>query len=284
MKILPFQIPKPEESAFIVQEDKVVLFYDKYHQHKEIQISYIASGSGTLLIGDTITSYTKGDIIVIGSQLPHVFLSSKESKKLSYMISFFFTKNSFGKAFFNLKELKSLSPFFALSESGFVTKAKDHTLHNSFKTLPKQNSFNQFLTLLKTINNLSKAPKKLFNTYIASKQLSDNEGKRIQEVMQYTMRNFTKPITLSQIAEVANMSKNAFCKYFKKRTNKTYFIFLNEVRIAHACELLRAKKEYSIAEIAELSGYNNIANFNRQFKRLKQCTPLQYKLGKLWQQ
>jgi AraC-like DNA-binding protein len=91
------------------------------------------------------------------------------------------------------------------------------------------------------------------------------------------MNHFNSEITLDGISEVANMTKNAFCKYFKKRTNKTYFTFLNELRIEQACKLLGSNKELSIAVIAEQTGFNNLSNFNRQFQAIKHQSPSEFK-------
>jgi AraC-like DNA-binding protein len=96
-------------------------------------------------------------------------------------------------------------------------------------------------------------------------------------VFEYTMINFGSDISLSQIANVATMTTNAFCKYFKQRTNKTYVQFLNEVRIENACRLLQKKTDRSINEIANLSGFNNISNFNRKFKVIKKMSPSTFK-------
>ena len=99
----------------------------------------------------------------------------------------------------------------------------------------------------------------------------------MRNVFEFTMNHFEKQITLDAIAEIANMTKNAFCKYFKKRTNKTYVQFLNELRIEQACKLLIANKDFSIIQIAEASGFNNISNFNRQFKSIKKINPSEFR-------
>jgi AraC-like DNA-binding protein len=96
-------------------------------------------------------------------------------------------------------------------------------------------------------------------------------------VMEYTMNNYHTQISLETIAMVAAMTKNAFCKYFKKRTNKTYFRFLNELRVENASKLLLSDMDLSIAEIADKSGFNNISNFNRQFKTVKHIVPSEYR-------
>ena len=102
----------------------------------------------------------------------------------------------------------------------------------------------------------------------------------MRDVFEYTMNNFENEISLHTISSIGNMTKNAFCKYFKKRTNKTYVSFLNELRIEHASKLLMSKKDLSITEIAERTGFNNMSNFNRQFKALKFVSPSEFKSSK----
>ena len=94
MKVFPFKIPKPANIGLIYQEDIEILFYDKLHQHDEIQISFIERGSGTLFIGDKICNYTQGSVFVIGSNIPHAFKSDKNVAQKSKMLSLFFTKSS----------------------------------------------------------------------------------------------------------------------------------------------------------------------------------------------
>ena len=113
--------------------------------------------------------------------------------------------------------------------------------------------------------------------YIYDKKITDNEGKRMQTVFEYVMTNFQKNITLDEIAALSNMTKNAFCKYFKVRTNKTFFQFLIEIRIERAGKLLSKSQELSVLEVSELCGFNNISNFNRKFKEIKGVSPLVYR-------
>jgi AraC-like DNA-binding protein len=146
-----------------------------------------------------------------------------------------------------------------------------------FFQLENASKFNRFIILLNLIKIASVANYKSLSSFIYDKKYSDNEGNRMRNVFEYTMNNFEKDITLDTISEVANMTKNAFCKYFKKRTNKTYVQFLNELRIENASKLLASKNELSITDIAELSGYNNISNFNRQFKAFKKVNPSEFR-------
>lgn len=138
---------------------------------------------------------------------------------------------------------------------------------------------NCFIILLKLIKTISVGNYKSLSLFINEKVYSDNEGNRMRKVFEYTMNNYQKKISLDTIANVANMTKNAFCKYFKKRTNKTYIQFLNELRIEYACKILRSDEDASIVQITEEVGFNNISNFNRQFKAVKQMSPSKFKKG-----
>ncbi len=280
MKVLPFKIPKPEHQALIYQEDYGLVFYDKLHQHEEIQISFIKEGEGTLIVGDTINYYQKGDVLIIGSNLPHVFKSDTVNKTKSHMLTLFFTKNAFGSYFFNLKELKELHLFFKNSENGFKISSNAN-LTFLFSGLTSSSPLQQFILLLEILRILSKARSKPLSSFVYEKLYTDIEGKRMSAVMEYTMNNFNQNISLDKVAVIASMTKNAFCKYFKKRTNKTYFRFLNELRIENASKLLLSKTDLSIAEIAYKSGFNNISNFNRQFKVVKHLVPSEYKKTKV---
>jgi AraC-like DNA-binding protein len=277
MKIFPFKIPKPKEDSLIYQEDIEFVFYDKLHQHEEIQISYIENGEGTIFVGDTITPYQKGEVIVIGGNLPHVFRSERNTGEMSVMLSLFFTPDSFGKDFFSLAALKEIQPFFESSKNGFVVNNPSKKIIKSFKKIKSVNEFNRFILFLEIIKKLAQEKKTLLSSYIYDKKITDNEGKRMQTVFEYVMTNFQKNITLDEIAALSNMTKNAFCKYFKIRTNKTFFQFLIEIRIERAAKLLSKSQELSVLEVSELCGFNNISNFNRKFKEIKGMSPLVYR-------
>ncbi|WNW02388.1 AraC family transcriptional regulator [Tenacibaculum sp. HL-MS23] len=273
MKVLPFKIPKPENSFLIYQEDIEVVFYDKLHQHDEIQISFIERGKGTLLVGDKVSSYFENDIFIIGSNLPHAFKSDKNTEDTSKMLSIFFTTSSFGDSFFELNELAEIKKFLSKTLQGLVIKTHKNEIIKNFiklKDASKLERFILFLEVLKIFSNAKSAPLSMF---VYDKKYSDIEGKRMRNVFDFTLENACQNITLDDIASVANMTKNAFCKYFKKRTNKTFVRFLIELRIENACKLLSTNKDLSINDIAFKSGFNNISNFNRQFKMIKHMTP-----------
>jgi len=277
LKVLPFKIPKPKNEALIYQEDHERIFYDQLHQHQEIQISLIVKGAGSFVVADTINEYQENDILVIGGYVPHVFKSGSNNGYESIMYSLFFTKNSFGNHFFELSDMASTKDFFKDSEYGMKVLSKKQKIRKQFNKLNHQNKIDRIATLLKIINLISTAETTPLSSFVYKKKYTDDEGKRMNDVFKYAMEKFYEPITLEEIADKAHMNKNSFCRYFKKRTNKTFFQFLIEIRIENACKLIYSNPDLSISHISEQCGFGTIANFNRKFKEIKGVTPTEYR-------
>jgi AraC-like DNA-binding protein/quercetin dioxygenase-like cupin family protein len=277
LRVLPFKIPKPKDEALVYQIDREKVFYSQLHQHGEIQISYIEKGSGSLIVGDSINEYKHGDILVVGGYIPHVFRSDANASDESVMYTLFFDYNSFGKEFFHLTDLALTHDFFKKSEHGMKVLSNKEKIIALFNQLPDQNKVERIASLLLVINEIAKSETQPLASFVYRKIYSDDEGKRMSSVFKFAMEHYHEQITLEQISEKANMSKNAFCRYFKKRTNKTFFQFLIEIRIENVCKLIVSQPELSISMISEQCGFTNIANFNRKFKELKGCTPSKYR-------
>ncbi|SKB28260.1 AraC-type DNA-binding protein [Maribacter arcticus] len=275
MKVYPFKIPKPVDEHLIVQIDKEPLFYNRLHQHEEIQISYIINGTGKLLVGDSIHQFSIGDIYVIGSNLPHIF-KSIPGELNAHMVTIFFTENTFGVDFFKLPYFKDLQSFFLNSNCGFKVLSGKKQTSDSILKLSSQDKLERFVTFLKLLALLSTVTIEPLSKFIYSKTLTSNEGERLQVIFDFVFKNFQKPIALKEISKMAFMTPNAFCRFFKQRTNKTFFQFLIELRVEHACQLLSSKNELNINLISDLSGFNSISNFNKKFKKIKGVTPTQY--------
>jgi len=276
MKVLPFKIPKPEHTTLVVQEDMGESFYSKLHQHQEIQISLIKTGEGTFIIGDYVGEFSEGDIFVIGENLPHVFNSDESIKKV-HMVSLFFMKSVYGETFFELPEFKDLSSFFNHSALGFKIESPSRVLFDLMQTLPKISKLKLFVTFFEILRLMTKSRVMTFSSALHTKIYGEEEGNRMRNIFGYTLDHFDKSIRLNEIAQVANMTPNAFCRYFKQRTNKTYVNFLLDIRIGNACKLLSKKTDLSIAEISYKSGFNNLTNFNRKFKSIKGMTPSEFR-------
>lgn len=276
MKVLPFKIPKPDNDALVVQEDIAEKLYDKLHQHQELQISLIKKGEGSFIIGDHVGDFKKGDIFVVGENLPHVF-HNDPSEGSVHMISLFFMKSSYGDHFFDLPEFKSLGTVFQASSLGIKLNSQSNKLIERLESLPNQSKLNRFMSFLEILQEISKTSFSTLSSAIHTKLYGEEEGKRMRDIFEFSLNNFDRNISLDQVASVANMTPNAFCRYFKQRTNKTYINFLLDIRIGNSCKLLSKKTDLSIAEISYKSGFNNLTNFNRKFKAIKGMTPSEFR-------
>ncbi len=281
MKVLPFKIPKTTSESFRVQIDDVPYFYDRLHNHPELQITLVKKGYGTLFVGDSISSFQEGDVHVIGSNVPHVMKNDpvfyEDEEQVAYSISVFFNKESFGKEFFNLPEMQKVKELIKNAERGIRIEGKTkETLTQKIEEIEKAEGFDRFLLLLSILNSISNSEEWNYLSNISfnvnNNQVSDQ---KLNDVFQYVMDNYATPIGLDEIASVANMSTSAFCRYFKLRTRKTFIRFLNEFRIGTACREL-VEKNTSVSIVCYEVGFNNVSNFNRQFKTITGLTPSQY--------
>ena len=277
MKVLPFKIPKPENVTLYVQEYIGESFYEKLHQHKEIQISVILEGEGTYIIGDCVGDFKQHDIFVLGENLPHVFKRDDAFKHNSKMVSLFFSKTCYGENFFELPEFEYFKNFFNNSVLGYKVNSNQKEITALLANIKEQEKYQQFIAFLEILNQISGAEKRKLSSLINLKKYAGDEGKRMSDIFQYSMDNFHKEVSLHDVSDIANMTPNAFCRYFKQRTNKTFVNFLIDIRIGNACKLLAKKNDLSITEISYKSGFNNLANFNRKFKAIKGITPSEYR-------
>lgn len=276
MKVLPFKIPKHQGTSLIYQVDRGKAFYNLLHQHEEIQLSLILSGEGDLIVGDSIHQYRSGDIILVGSNLPHL-LQSAESDEESHMISLFFSYNSFGGEFFDHLDFETIRKLLEDAASGLLVRSDKHDLQNYFTDLDSASSLERFINLMTLLNKIKSCDYDILSSFVYKRKYSEDDGTRMSKIMNFAITEYHREVSLEEVASIANLTPNAFCRYFKTRTNKTFFQFLLEIRLEHASRLLLEKKEHSISEICTFSGFKNLSNFNRKFKQIKGCTPSKWR-------
>lgn len=276
MKVQPFQIVKPLNENLIVQIDRSKGFYNNLHRHNEIQLSLIVKGFGKLVVGDSVHQFREGAFFAIGANCPHLFKTEKEQDS-AHMISLFFTPDTFGEEFFNLSDLSEIKPFFDFVQDGFQLLSNRKEIGTRLLQFPQASKTKRVILFLELLQQLTKADKKSLTSFSYSKEIGNVAGKRMQVVFNYVLHNFQKEVRLDTVSSLVFMTPNAFCKFFKLRTNKTFFQFLIELRIEHASQLLINFEDLSIAEISERSGFKSISNFNRKFKSFKGIIPSHYR-------
>lgn len=283
MKVVPFTIPVAGEHSVIIQEDKLPHFYNHLHRHKETQITWILQGQGTLLVGDYMQRFQSGDIFIIGANQPHLFKSDpdyfdKRRKKKVHSITLFFNTDSLFGEVLKLPELKSIAKFIRTTLGGMQVP-ENYTVPVSqgikqVKEGKNAHRLSAFIQLLYMLSNIKKW--KTLSTVSSPYSITESEGLRMNDIYQYTMEHYTENIPLSAVAKVAHLTPQAFCRYFKKHTRKTYISFLNEIRITEACKKMVQGNFESFASIAYQAGFNNAVTFNRVFKKTTGRSPSEY--------
>jgi AraC-like DNA-binding protein len=282
MKVIPFQVPKISKEAFRIQVDSAPVFYDKLHHHPETQIMYIKSGAGTLIAGDYVGRFASGNIFLIGSDQPHVFKSDEiyyqpKSKLQANSISLYFDEKYAGENFWQLTELTGIRQFILNAGVGYRIEGETNVqLINLIEGLAKAKSIERLILFIQLLKTLSESHElKPLSVSDSQTKFTVNEGKRMNDILQFILKKSNRKIKIIEVAEIANLSPEAFCRYFKLRTGKTFTNFLNEVRISNACKML-IENQKSIQEIGYKTGFNNLSHFNRTFKKVTGKTPSKY--------
>ncbi len=264
-----------------MQDDVVDHFYDKLHQHHEAQIMWIVQGEGTLIVGDYVGRFQPGELYIIGSNQAHVFRNDEvyyhaNATTKAIAKSVFFDEKYLGEDFWQLDELSELRAFMDLAKLGLrVEGTTKDTVINLMSTLDVVDGLDKILAFFEILNSLTKSNEVRKLGVSSPLAFSNSEGKRMNDILQFTFNESHRKIYIDEVAKVANLSTEAFCRYFKLRTRKTYTNFLNEVRVSNACRLLIGK-EQSIQEVCFRVGFSNTSNFNRIFKKFTGKTPSSY--------
>lgn len=270
-------------NSFNVRRDVVPFFYNKLHYHAENELVFIVKGSGRQFIGDDVRYFKSGDMILVGENLPHLwrnddqYLRKKNKTKCeAYVVHF--TRDCLGGHFFDLPENKILSALLNKARQGLMigqaTKTKVAALMQEMLQSPAPQRIIILLQILVLISNSSHS--RVICKHNRPFNFSPSDSEKMDTICQYIMANFDRELPLEEIAKVACLSPNSFCRYFKSRIKKPFSRFLIEIRVQHACKLL-AESEMPVSEISYECGYNNFSNFNRHFKSITSRTPSQYR-------
>lgn len=282
MKPLLFRIPSVDDRSFRIEQDNLPHFYGHLHFHPEIQLTLIQEGEGTLIVGDKIDRFTRYDILMLGTNLPHVLRSDPEyfqpdSTRRSTSVSVLFRAEQLEASVLGLPETRHLKQLLQESQHGVRFRCREgHPLVDQVAAIPGMRPFEQFLTLLKVLDYVAGNPTREVLSVTAYEQPQRPEDhRRLERVFSYILENYASSITLEDVANIANLTPGAFCRFFRQHTRKTFSTLLNEVRIEHACRHLRESKQ-TISQIAFSCGYTNLSNFNRQFKEITGMPPGEY--------
>ena len=284
MKPIFKKVESKSEEAFVAKIDQFSQFYNKWHFHPELELTHIVKGRGIRFIGDHIEYFEDGDLLLVGSNLPHVWKNQNEESELAVAQVVQFLPTFLGNEVLGKLEFKQVQNLLTRSAYGLkiVGDTKEKVLGQLDVLFDAKSSLERLITLIRILDLLGKSPdlipmsSSLMSSSLFIVKADKQQVDRLNLVIDYTITNFASKITLDDVASLSNMSVSNFCKYFKARLQKTYVQYLTEVRIGMSCKLL-IENRLSVHQIAFESGFVNISNFNRAFKLTKQMTPLAYR-------
>ena len=270
-----------ENNSFRVSHNQYPHFLKIWHYHPELELVLILKSTGTRFIGDNIEKFESGEVVLIGENLPHLWLNddkyfAEPSELKAEAIAIHFRKDFLGAPFLQVPELKQVLALIEKAKQGIKFIDFNADFIDKVKRLRFLYGFKKLILLFQILHDLTHCRNyKLLasNGYINN--FTKANTRVLDSAYEYIFKNFNKSILLQDVASVANMNPTSFSRCFKRINRKTFTQYVNEIRIGYACRLLTEEK-FNITRICYESGFQNVSNFNRQFKKIIGKSPTQY--------
>ena len=250
------------------------------HYHEEFELNFIQNAKNARrVIGDHIEDIDELELVLVGSNLQHAWFTHHCKSNEIREITIQFHKDLFDEKLLRRNQLSFIRTMLEKSLRGILfSKETTQQLAPRIMELNQKQGFDSVLELMSILHDLSisRNMRILSDASFNNTEQFTYNSRRIEKTLEYMNHNFDKPITLNEVARLANMSDAAFSRFFKQRTGNTFIDSLTEIRLGHASRMLIDTTQ-SIAEVAYHCGFNNISNFNRIFKKKKSCTPKDFR-------
>lgn len=276
------KVSKGPDRSFSVRQDLVPHVNNRWHYHQEVELIHFKKGEGTQFIGDSIRRFKAGDVVLVGANLPHYWrfdelYFERGSKAQADVRVAHFNEAFWGASFLNLPENKSLKTILDKAKRGIqVTGKPRQKVAELLEQLLLAEGPQRLILLIEALSAIGASKHLTLLSSIGFQPVNiEVETDRINAIYEYSVKNFKRKIQLEEIAEVANISPNSFCRYFKSRTRKTYSQFLIELRVGHACKLL-IENNHCLKRLCYESGFHNFTSFHKYFKMITGKSPLAY--------
>lgn len=271
--------PLTQQDCFTIFSRVKTTFDFPLHYHEEFELNFIENAKGAKrMVGDHMHEIDDLELVLVGPNLQHAWFTHQAGNTQIHEITIQFHKDLFDEKLLRRNQLNFIRMMLEKSLKGILfSRETIQALKPRIKSLTQKNGFDSVLELLSILHDLSTSR----NMITLSDTSFNNEtytynSRRIETTFEYMKQNFDKPITLGDVAKLANMSEASFSRFFKQRTGINFIESLNEIRLGHASRLLIDTTQ-SIAEVAYNCGFNNISNFNRIFKKKKNTTPKEFR-------
>lgn len=283
MNVVQFAVPLSKDSV-VIEEDVLPYFYNYFHRHGEMQITLIVNGEGNLIIDNYTQRFSAGEVYFIAANQPHIFQSDPSYfedtiENKVHAIHLYFDSETLLSSFVSLPELGQIRNFIENVNYGIQipqeNSAEVIAVVQKMVTLSGVPRLLKFIELLHYLSIDLKEFKSL-SSGNSRKVIGGKESLRMDKIYKYTLSNYAKDISLDMVAEICHMTPQAFCKYFKKHTSKTYITFLHEIRINAACDKIIKGEIDGISSVAFATGFNSAINFTKVFKKFTGLAPRDY--------
>ena len=271
------------KTAVTVKWDDFPHFTFPWHFHPEYELVYVIKSFGKRFVGDHIDDFSDGDLVLLGSNLPHfwknddVFFQGDPQYKVNAIV-IHFPADFFKQQIENYPEFLKIKELLQRSARGIrFHEPIAKSVGKKLEKLLKSKGLERTLDFVKILDKLARTKDyKILSSGNYNAQLQNLSSSRIDKVLHIINSNYREDLKLETVANHAGMNKTAFCRFFKEKTGKSFSEFLIEMRIGYACKLL-IEDQLSVSQICFESGFNNLSNFNRQFKKQTLFTPVHYK-------
>jgi AraC-like DNA-binding protein len=281
MKPIVEIISKQPDQSFSCKERCQLAFDIGWHVHPELQMSLMLSGRGYRIVGDNIAPLHPGDLVLVGSNLPHLWHHDNydlQSGRKIHFITINFRESFLGDGFLELPEMKDIKHLFKRAKRGLHIKGRTQVLvAKKMHAIASNSGFRRIMDLLEILELLSRSTEVApiaTAGFLPEHNLVDEQ--RLSKVCGYIIEHLDSTINRDELARMVHLTPASFSRYFKTRTGKTLPDFINELRIGRACHML-AEADQSITDISLSCGFPNLAHFHRQFRRRIQRTPREYR-------
>lgn len=272
------KIHVPTKHSFITRK-LPLKSVDNIHSHKNFELNFITSGTGRRIVGDNISGFENGDLVLLGPDLPHCWeLAPSNEEKKSFCIVTHFSEEIVNSDFFKMPELEKVVDLLRQSERGLRFKIENHDqVQATLEKMTRLQGLEYCIEMLKVFNLLLQVKdREILSNPIYSDVVFSKNLEKINKVYEYVFQNIQEGIQLEKAAAVLDMAPGSFCRFFKKKTDITFIEYVKRVRVGMAAKLL-AESDKRITQICFESGYNNLANFNYYFKSVMGKTPSEYR-------
>ncbi|WP_154857916.1 helix-turn-helix domain-containing protein [Cyclobacterium xiamenense] len=269
----------PESTSFNLKRAVMTPRTYRIHSHKNFELNYIVDGWGNRIVGNTMESFSRGDLVLMGPDLPHCWeVTGVSIGCLPECITIHFHEDFFGQKIKRLPELSPILDLFKLAKRGVQFYGRGiEEIRWILQKIPEVNNFRKLIYLLEIFDLLIRTDnRRLLVNEGFIQDADDTNNLKLKRVYEYILVNFSKKIRLEDVADHCHLSVSAFCRFFESNTGKSLFNYLKEVRIGYASKLLM-DSDLLISDICYQSGYTNLSHFNNQFKQISGVTPSQYR-------